>query len=62
MPQPIAYLAFNGNCAEAMRFYERALGGKVEVMMSGADSPMAAQIPKEYAYRILHARLALSDG
>lgn len=62
MPQPIAYLAFNGNCAEAMRFYERALGGKVEVMMSGADSPMAAQIPKEYAHRILHARLALSDG
>lgn len=62
MPHPIAYLAFNGNCAEAMRFYERALGGKIEIMMSGADSPMAADIPKESAHRILHARLALSDG
>src|ERR1700693_840255 len=30
--------------------------------MSGADSPMAAQIPKEFAHRILHARLALKDG
>ena len=62
MPQPIAYLAFNGNCAEAMRFYERALDGKIEIMMSGADSPMAAQMPKEFADRILHARLSLKDG
>ncbi len=62
MPQAIAYLAFDGTCADAMRFYEQALGGKLEVMMSGADSPMAAQIPKESAHRILHARLALPDG
>jgi PhnB protein len=63
MPHPIAYLAFNGNCAEAMRFYERTLGGKLEVLMSGAESPMADQIPKEFAQRILHARLALpGDG
>ncbi len=62
MPHPIAYLGFNGNCAEAMRFYEAALGGKLEILMSGADSPMAAQIPKELAHRILHARLALEGG
>ena len=62
MTQAIAYLAFNGNCAEAMRFYEQALDGKLEVLMSGADSPMAADIPKEFADRILHARLALPGG
>ena len=62
MTQAIAYLAFNGNCAEAMRFYETALGGKLEVLMSGADSPMADQIPKESAHRILHARLVLPGG
>ena len=63
MPHPIAYLAFGGNCAEAMRFYEQALGGKLEKLMSGADSPMADQIPKEFAHRIIHARLALpGDG
>lgn len=62
MPHPIAYLSFNGNSAEAVRFYERALGGKLEVLMSGAESPMAAQMPKEWAHRILHGRLALADG
>ncbi len=62
MPQAIAYLGYNGNCADAMRFYERVLNGKLEVLMSGADSPMADQMPKEFAHRILHARLALPDG
>jgi PhnB protein len=62
MTQAIAYLAFDGNCAEAMRFYERALDGKLEVLMSGADSPMAAEIPKEFGDRIMHARLALPGG
>jgi PhnB protein len=62
MPQPIPYLGFNGNCAEAVRFYERVLGARIEILMNGADSPMADQIPKEFAHRILHARLALPDG
>lgn len=59
---PIPYLGFNGNCAEAMRFYETALGGKLEILMSGADLPIEAQIPKEGADRIVHARLALRGG
>jgi PhnB protein len=64
MAQAIPYLAFNGNCAEAMRFYEHVLGlgAKLEMMMNGADSPAAAQIPKEHAQRILHARLRFDDG
>jgi PhnB protein len=62
MPDVVPYLGFNGNCAEAMSFYERALDGKIELMMSGADSPMAAQMPKEFAHRIMHARLALPGG
>jgi PhnB protein len=62
MTQAIAYLAFNGNCADAMRFYEKATKGKLEVLMSGADSPMAEHIPKEFAQRILHARLVLPGG
>lgn len=62
MTQAIAYLSFNGNCADAMRFYERALGGKLEIMMNGGESPMADQIPKEFHDRILHARLVLPGG
>jgi PhnB protein len=64
MAQAIPYLSFDGNCSEAMRFYERilGLGAKLEMMLSGADTPMAAQIPKEHAHRILHARLRFDDG
>jgi PhnB protein len=58
---PDAYLFFNGDCADAMRFYERTLGGKLEVMMTHAESPMAAQTPPGSADRILHARLVI-DG
>lgn len=60
--QPIPYLGFDGNCADAMRFYERTLGGKIRVMMSGADSPMADQMPKEFADRIMNAQLELPGG
>jgi len=64
MAQAIPYLAFNGNCASAMRFYEAVLGlgAKLEMMMSGGESPMAAHIPPEHAQRILHARLRFDDG
>ena len=62
MTQAIAYLGFDGNCAEAMRFYEHALGGKLELLMRGADSPMAQEMPKEFADRIMHARLVLPGG
>lgn len=30
MPQPIPYLSFNGNCREAIRFYEKVLDGDVK--------------------------------
>jgi PhnB protein len=60
MHQLDVYLFFDGSCAEAMRFYERTLGGKLS-LMTHAESPMAAQTPPGSANRILHARLEL-DG
>jgi PhnB protein len=61
MPTLDTYLVFDGNCAEAMRFYERTLGGKLEVMMTHAESPMAGQTPPGSENRIMHARLNI-DG
>jgi PhnB protein len=55
------YLVFDGNCAEAMRFYEKTLGGKLDVM-THAQSPMADKTPPGAANRVMHARLALGDG
>jgi len=54
------YLFFDGTCAEAMRFYQRTLGGKLD-MMTPADSPMAAETPPGSADKTLHARLAFED-
>ena len=62
MPQPTAHLAFDGNCAEAMHFYEQALDAKLQTLMLNGQSPLAAHIPPEYHNRILHAYLVLPDG
>lgn len=60
--QPIPYLGFDGNCAEAMRFYERTFGGTIVSMVTAADSPMADQVPKEFLNRIMNAQLELPGG
>lgn len=60
MLQLDTYLFFDGNCAEAMRFYERTLGGEL-ALMTNAQSPVADQMPPGTGDRIMHARLAL-DG
>ncbi|QBB69801.1 VOC family protein [Pseudolysobacter antarcticus] len=58
-----AYLFFDGNCAEAMRYYERTLGGKIDLSMTHADDPAAtAQVPADSAARIMHARLVFPGG
>jgi PhnB protein len=62
MLQPIPCLSFDGNCAEAMRFYEKSLGGRIKSIITGAQSPMAAQIPKEHANRVMNAQLELPGG
>ena len=59
--QAVPYLAFDGNCAEAMRFYAKVLGGKLEVM-TNAQAPFTMQMPKEHLQRVMHARLFLPNG
>ena len=41
------YLNFNGNCAEAFRFYEKVLRGKIEAIHTFGDSPMKNEMPPE---------------
>jgi PhnB protein len=59
MPVLDSYLFFNGNCAQAMRFYEKALGGKLETMMTYGQSPQPESCPAGSADRIMHASLSL---
>ena len=55
MSQLEPYLFFDGNCAEAMRFYEKALGGKLEMMMKASEAPGGAGHPGAKPDAILHA-------
>jgi len=55
------YLSFDGQCQAALKFYERCLGGKIVYMMTYAQSPIAAQVPPEWAKRIYHATFSLGD-
>ncbi len=57
-----AYLHYDGTCAEAFRFYETALGGRIESMMTYGDSPMAEQMPPETKDLVMHAALIVGEG
>ena len=62
MKQMIPYLAFNGNCREAIQFYQQCLGGDVEIMNWG-DAPENAcgeGMPKIEDDKVMHA--CLHDG
>lgn len=54
-----SYLFFDGQCAEAMRFYERVLNGKLR-MVSAKDSP-PDQVPPGAENKTMHAQLD-ADG
>lgn len=55
------YLHYKGNCEEAFRFYEKALGAKVTVMMHVKGSPAAEHMPPDMADKVLHAQMTI-DG
>jgi PhnB protein len=59
--QIVPYLSFDGRCAEAFRFYERVLGGKIEFMQSYGDSPMRDQAPPCWQDRVMHATLSVAS-
>lgn len=50
------FLLFDGNCAEAMTFYHKCLGGELTLTKLG-DTPMKDQFPKEKHNRIINAHL-----
>jgi PhnB protein len=55
------YLLFSGNCGEAMRFYEKVLGAKMETFMTFGDSPQPEMCPTDAKDLVMHACLLL-DG
>ncbi len=60
MAQIQTYLTFNGNCREAMTFYQECLGGELQLQTIGS-SPMAQNMPPAMQDNILHASLKMGD-
>jgi PhnB protein len=61
MPTLDSYLFFDGQCAEAMRFYQRTIGGTLQAMLTYAESPDPKACPPGDPGRIMHACLVLPD-
>ena len=45
MPQLNAHLNLDGTCAEAMRFHERTIGGRLTVMRNAVDRQWDSEGP-----------------
>jgi PhnB protein len=56
MLQLFSYLTFNGNCREAMKFYQECLGGELLLQTIG-ESPLAEKLPRKMKACILHSTL-----
>ena len=55
------YLNYGGNCAQAFRFYEQHLGGKITMMMTHGQLPDPSAVPEDWKNAILHARISLGE-
>lgn len=51
------YLNFNGNCAEAFKFYERCFGGTIKFQQTFGESPMKESVRPDQYGLIMHVAL-----
>jgi PhnB protein len=50
------YLNFNGSCVEAFTFYQRQLGGELNIFTFGS-SPATDSVPADWQDKAMHAHL-----
>jgi PhnB protein len=57
-----SYLFFNGRCEEAIEFYKKTIGAKVEMMMRFKEAPAGEHKPSPGTEdKIMHASLRIGD-
>jgi PhnB protein len=59
-----SYLMFDGRCEEAIEFYKKALGAKVEMLLRFKDSPEKpppGMVPPGSEEKIMHSSLRIGD-
>jgi PhnB protein len=55
------YLFFDSNCEAAFKFYEKVLGGKIELMLRNSEGPPEMGAAPDRMQKIMHARISI-DG
>jgi len=55
------YLMFNGNCADAFKFYEKVLGARILTMMTYGDTEACKDSPPAMRDKVIHGRITI-DG
>ena len=59
------YLFFDGKCEEALEFYKKALGAKVDMMMrfsESPDKPPPGTMPAGSENKVMHASFHVGDA
>jgi len=56
------YLFFDGRCEEALEFYKKAAGAKVEMLMRFKESPDQSMISPGSGEKVMHASMKIGDS
>jgi PhnB protein len=54
------YLFYNGNCEAAFKYYEKVLGGKIEMMLRSEEAPESMPPQPGFEKKIMHARMSVN--
>ena len=54
------YLFYDSNCEAAFKFYEKVLGGKIELMLRNAEGPPEMGTAPDRMQKIMHARISFN--
>jgi PhnB protein len=55
------YLSFEGRCDEAIEFYKKALGAKVDMLMRFKEAPDQSMVSPSNAEKVMHAAVHVGD-
>jgi PhnB protein len=56
------YLFFDGRCEEAIEFYKKTLGAKVEMLMRFKEAPDQSMISPGSGEKVMHAAIKIGDS
>ncbi len=56
------YLFYDGNCEAALKYYEKVLGGRIEMMLRNEEAPESVPSPPDRKKKIMHGRISIDGG